>query len=355
MDLLRSIRLILVHATLGALCFAALAQLPPVTVTGKLVRDPVEKSYRKMVRGMDLFERHHALAPQATLRFRLLPRKRDTDMNSVRVDVVGKEVDFNVPVAADATFTLPRNRQALAEDAVVTPNRRAQSMTWRTEIRTPGLPPATRRLGDLRLECEVGMEAGLISNNRGLFDRIAGFFAEPIDYCNRKEQRYLFFSERPLFSVTLLHAVRRQGVAADRLYAGAGFDPTLPAELAYCDCEVLLDRTYFLPLADRSWPDDTLVEFEFMDDPPQLQPATDTLPLQAALDSVTLGTSTAADLAAALGPMAAIRFDSGYAVTVLRGQPPGKDADAPELVVLYAPTGRALKARVRPADVNGQP
>ncbi|MBF8279701.1 MAG: hypothetical protein HW385_1133, partial [candidate division NC10 bacterium] len=25
-------------------------------------------------------------------------------------------------------------------------------------------------------------------------------------------------------------------------------------------------RTYFLPLGDRSWPDDTLIEFEYMDD-----------------------------------------------------------------------------------------
>jgi hypothetical protein len=29
---------------------------------------------------------------------------------------------------------------------------------------------------------------------------------------------------------------------------------------------VLVDRTYFLPLGDPSWPDDTRVEFEYMDD-----------------------------------------------------------------------------------------
>jgi hypothetical protein len=38
------------------------------------------------------------------------------------------------------------------------------------------------------------------------------------------------------------------------------------SDLAYCDCQVLLDRTYFLPLGDPSWPDDTLVEFEYMED-----------------------------------------------------------------------------------------
>ena len=328
------------------------AGLPPVTVTGKVVRDPVEKSYRKMVRGMDLFERRHAMAPQATLSFRLLPRKRDTDMKSVRLDVVGKEVDFNVPVAPDGTFPLPRNRQALAEDAVVTPNRRQLTMTWRTEIRTPGLPPATRRLGDLRLECAVGMEAELISNNRSLFDRITGLFTDTPDYCNGKDQRYLFFSERPLFSVTLSDGVRRQIVPVDRLYAGASIDPTLPAELPVCDCEVLLDRTYFLPLGDRNWSDETLVEFEWMDEPARLQPAGEALPMQRALDAVVPGRSTQAEVAAALGPATTVRFDSGYTVTVHRGPPLRKEGDAPELVVLYAPTGQAVKARVRPAEDN---
>jgi len=35
---------------------------------------------------------------------------------------------------------------------------------------------------------------------------------------------------------------------------------------------VLLDRTYFLPLGDRSWPHDTLVVFEYMDDGDALAP-----------------------------------------------------------------------------------
>ena len=359
MDTARSLRLILSSLALASLGVVAVAQttapLAPVTVTGKAVRDPVEKSYRQMLKGMDLFERHHALAPQASLRFKLLPRKRDTDMKRVRVDVVGRDVDFQLPLAADQTFVLPRNRQAYDENAVVTPNRRALTMTWRSEIRTPGLPLATRRLGDLRLECEVGMEAGLISNNRGLFDRITEFFTDSPNYCGGRNQRYLFFAERPIFSVTLVDGGRRQTVPADRLYGGAGFDPTLPAELPYCDCEVLLERTYFLPLGDRSWPDDTLVEFEFMDEPAPALAAAEVLPLQRALDAVAIGRSTRAELVAALGPMTTVRFDNGYTVAVYRGAPLKKDGDAPELVVLFAPSGEAVKARVRPAEDNRQP
>ena len=238
--------------------------LPPVTATA--TRDPVEKSYRKMIRGMELFEKMRGLAPQSSLRFKLLPRRRDTNMDGIVLEILGDTVAIPVPVAHDHTFALERHQKALDEDASVTPNRRSRSMTWRTEIRTPGLPPDTRRLGDLRLECLVGLESDLISNMRPLFGWIVRFIVGTFDYCNRREPQYLFFAERAVFSVTLVSGPRREVLPVDRLYGGASADPAFKDDLPYCDCEVLLDRTYFLPLGDRSWPDDTLVVFEYMED-----------------------------------------------------------------------------------------
>jgi hypothetical protein len=37
--------------------------------------------------------------------------------------------------------------------------------------------------------------------------------------------------------------------------------------LPFCDCQVLLDRSYYAPIWDKSWPDDTLLEFDYMDAP----------------------------------------------------------------------------------------
>ena len=219
-----------------------------------------------MIKGMELFEKQRGMSPNASLRFKLLPRRRETDMTSVEIDVLGSSVEFSVPVASDHTFAMPRNKQAIDENAQVTPNRKAQSMTWRTEIRTPGLPPNTRRLGDLRLECQVGMEAGLISNSSTFVGRIATAVLDTPAYCDKKAPLYLFFSDRPLFSVAMVAGQRREILAIDKLYAAASDDPGLNDDLPYCDCEVLIDRTYVLPLGDRSWPDDTLVEFEYMDD-----------------------------------------------------------------------------------------
>ena len=65
-----------------------------------------------------------------------------------------------------------------------------------------------RRLGDLRLECLVGMESGLISNHRAsLLDALASLFDGP-QRCERPEPRYLFFADRALWSVTLVHERR---------------------------------------------------------------------------------------------------------------------------------------------------
>ena len=240
--------------------------LAPVTVSASANRDPAEKSYRSIIKGIDLFERERSLSPNGALRFKLLARKRETDMKNIEIEVIGTNTAFAVPVADDQTFTLPRDPQALNEDAQVVPNRKAQTMTWRADIRTPGLPPNVRRLGDLRLECRVGMASGLVSNSGTLAGRLASALLDTPAYCNKKVPLYLFFADRAVFSVTLVSGARREVLPVSQLYAAASDDPKLGNDLAECDCEVLVDRTYFLPLGDATWADDTRIEFEYMVD-----------------------------------------------------------------------------------------
>jgi len=145
-------------------------------------------------------------------------------------------------------------------------------MTWRADVRSAGVPAGMRRLGDLRLECLVGVEAGLVSNATPLFAWLQDMLADPDKICASPDGNYLFFAERPLFGVTLQAGARRAALPFRMLYAGG---TQTPATLPYCDCQVLLDRTYYAPLWDRSWPDDTLLSFEAMDDDaqPAMEPA----------------------------------------------------------------------------------
>jgi hypothetical protein len=72
------------------------------------------------------------------------------------------------------------------------------------------------------------------------------------------------------------------------------------------------------------------------------------LSAQAAKDTVTVGTSTKSDVAAALGEAVVIPFDSGYEVWVYREKSKDKaPAHSTEFVLLFAPSGNVTKTRIR--------
>lgn len=323
---LRNSAFVFVLATAGAWADDA------VQVTA--FRNPVDKSYRKMLQGMDLFEEMHALAPNATLRYRLYPRKHGTDMHIGALFVVGERVDVVIPVAADNTFTLRRD---LPADALVRSERRADSMTWRADIRTPGVPPDARRLGDLRLECLVGMQAGLVSQYPTFLWHFFQWLQSPREFCARAEVPYLFFAERPLFAVTLRAGERRQTLSVGNLYAGIAHGRTPEQERKFCDCEALLDRAYTVPLGDRNWPDDTLVELEYMD---AAKPTADAYAMFVGAPK--------AEVRSAFGDGKVLTFDNGYELWAYDFGPAQKPAlQREELVLLFDRTGAVVAARHR--------
>jgi len=300
-------------------------------------RDPVDKSYRKMVRGMDRYARDIALAPHSTLRFRLLPRLPTVRLEGVALQVVGDHLTLPVPVAPDHSFTLERHKQALREDAALVANRKTSSMTWRAHVTSAGVPDGMRRLGDLRLECRVGVEAGLVSNNARMFAWLSEWLAGPEQVCTSPDGNYLQFADRPLFGVTLRAGDRVAVLPFRALYAGG---TQTPETLPFCDCQVLLDRSYYAPVWDASWPDDTLLAFDYMDEAPAA-------PLQAPADRAAVRSQLGT-------PLKAIAFDSGYEVwqyqyPPARRLPPLADGtpQMAELVLLFDRAGRTLKARRR--------
>jgi len=319
----------------GAAPSSATPAVPTVTIP--YTRDPVDKSYRKMVRGMERYQRARVLAPRSVLRFQVLPRQPGVKLDGVSLKVVGDSIALPVAMAPDHSFTLERNEQALREDAALVANRKTSSMTWRAMVRSEGVPAGMRRLGDLRLECLVGMEAGLVSNNSALFAWLNDMLADADKVCASPEGNYLQFADRPLFGVTLHTGGRSMALPFRALYAGGTqTEGTLP----YCDCQVLLDRSYYAPIWDRGWPDDTLLSFEYMDD---------------AAAPVPPGVASKEAARAALGePAAALRFDSGYEVWQYQyppaaSLPKGEDGrpQMAELVLLFDSGGTTRQYRRR--------
>ena len=209
-----------------------------VAVSGS--RDPDWKPYRKMLAGMDAFERYHSLAPQAELKFILRPQQPNLAVPDLKLRIVGDSVDIAIPIATDNTFSLPRDEAASREDADLRLSSKKGLFRWRPDIHTQGLPAGTRRLGDLRLECEVRWAVDKFDVS---FIQLA--YLVPLGgVCNTSRSRVFYTTAAPITGVTLVSNSRREKLPAERL------SPK--------------DHTrYAPPLHDKSWPDDTLVEFDF--------------------------------------------------------------------------------------------
>ncbi len=135
---------------------------PEVVVDG--TRRPELKSYRVMSAGLDAFDEHRKLAPTGSLKFRLLqngaPYGEPQKWDSVTLRLAGDELSIPLPIEADGTFTLPRSQAAYDEDADLVLNRKKSTISYYVKVLTPGLADNVRRMGDLRLQCEVTIAIG---------------------------------------------------------------------------------------------------------------------------------------------------------------------------------------------------
>jgi hypothetical protein len=249
------------------LCIAAPAladqPVPRVEVQGT-AQERDEKSYRAMLAGMDVFEKNHGLAPAAALRFKVFPRHAGVSMDGLVLQIVGGRTAMPVPLAADRTFTLPRAANAAAAaggDAMVRFNRQAGSLAWRADVRSPGVPLNARRLGDLLLECKVAMAGDLVAYVHHPINMLITKMEDP---CRTLPINMFYFADRPVFSVTLVSGNRRRILPAALLHG-----PAAPLMPGHEDWIFLRERVFtvkFKSLYDEGWPDDTLLQFDYMDD-----------------------------------------------------------------------------------------
>ncbi len=237
---------------------AAQDTTPSVEVQG--VKNPDMKSYRAVVAGLDAFEKYHALAPSAPeLRFRLSARAgvEQAAGEPLYLRIVGNGDPIPVPIAADGTFTVPRVQSAIDDDADLVLNRRKGVLKGRPEVRTPGLPDHMRRLGDLRLECQVMVAIG--KKELGLMLTLfVNTVAMTTDWCdisvNKKKVNFSFASLRALEGAEIVDGERRQKLET-------------------------FDFSFRAPIAQSEWSNDARIELQYAPEPtaeekanPWLQP-----------------------------------------------------------------------------------
>ncbi|WP_147330400.1 MULTISPECIES: hypothetical protein [unclassified Duganella] len=215
---------------------AADAEAPQVVEVGG-VKNPELKSYKVMLKGVDAFEEHRQYAPAAPMKFKLVSTTPGGSVDGVTLRIAGDNTSENVPVAADGTFVLPRIQAAIDDKADLVTNKKKSLVRWRGDIHTPGVPSNARRLGDLRMECEIAWAV----NKDELSFLIRNGLALAGGVCHIKSVQLNYQAPLNATGVTLVSGDRRQ---------------TLPF--------IAKKKNVFAPpLADTSWDDESLIEYEF--------------------------------------------------------------------------------------------
>ena len=228
-----------------------------------------QKTLAQLLAAQDAFDKHHALAPDATLAFRLYARLDNADLQRLRLYWVDGDDERPVPLDDHQRFTLDPawTRAAADRGALLQTNLPDGAVAWKIDVRTPGLGEDERRLGDLRLECEADMFRGNLQ--RGMRTPAAALMAAEGELCTLDDAE-LWFAERPIFGASLQDGARRLRLPYRYIHCSDG---NMALAGLFDWPYALRDRTYFLPLEDRSWPDDARVVLDAMDAP---QPADDT-------------------------------------------------------------------------------
>lgn len=207
------------------------------TVEVTNAKNPDWKSYRAMLKGVDAFEKFHARAPQATHKFILKPRRAEVELRGVSLRLSTDTFSRPIPIAEDGSFSLPIDSQAKEQNAELMINRKKDMFRWWPLVRSPAVLANQRRLGDLRLECEMFWaiyydDLPFIARN---FVRALG------GPCNTKKVSFSFPAEfMGLKEATLIEGDRRQ---------------TLPVDLS--------KSSYSLSLFNNAYSDDAVIELVY--------------------------------------------------------------------------------------------
>lgn len=215
-----------------------------VEVSG--VKDPELRPYRIMSRGLDAFDKHHGLAPGASLRFALKNEDGTTQSpDGLALRLSGDTVDLPLALDGDATFILPRSQEAFDDNADLVLNRKKSRMRWRPRVRSPGVPDNVRRLGDMRLECEVAWavmkdEIGIVM--RSAMAVVGGMCHAPM---------------------TALYYRAPKRLAAARLTSGERSRLLTLSEDHH---------SFIVPVRSKEWDNESLITYEFAADTQQAAP-----------------------------------------------------------------------------------
>jgi hypothetical protein len=208
---------------------------PPV-VSISALKNPDWRPLARLQTVRQVFEQKKAMAPAAQLKFRLSRLQQDNHAQPLELRLRGDDHSVQVPLDQNLLFSIADVRdedQGLNELVL---NRPKKSYSWLPFVRSPNLSQHQLRMGDIRLECELRF--AMERDDMSFTER--AFFAAMGGYCGSERIHFYYRVNQPVNTIVLRYATR---------------------ELILKSPYVTEDgKSFRLPEADQSWPDDTLIE-----------------------------------------------------------------------------------------------
>jgi predicted nucleic acid-binding Zn-ribbon protein len=198
-------------------------------------KGPELRSYAQMLKGLLVYQEKRQHAPDSELYFVLIPKKKETRLEGLTMRLASDETSTTIPVDAGGKFQLPLIELKSDNEYDLILNRPKGQFYIKPYVKSANLNPDTKRMGDLRLECQVR-------------------------WAIEKQDVSLVFSAY----VKLMASGNpcEAGTVAVGYFAPVGVESvTFDAPKKKYVIPVNSDGKYTLPLEDKSISDDVLVSF----------------------------------------------------------------------------------------------
>lgn len=164
-------------------------------------KGPELRSYSQMLKGLIAYKEKLVHAPDSELYFILIPKSNKFAIRGLTMRLVSDETSINIPVDDEGKFQLPLIALKNDDEYDLIVNRPKGQYYIKPYVKSPNLAENSKRLGDIRLECEVrwAIERQDVSPVFSSYVKLFGS-GNP---CTSRAVSVLFFAPQTMDTVTL--------------------------------------------------------------------------------------------------------------------------------------------------------
>lgn len=118
-------------------------------------KDPELRSYSQMLKGMKAYNEKHQLAPDSELYFILIPKSKNVSVQDLTMRLASDDTSIDIPIDSTGKFKLPFIELKKENEYDLILNKPKGQFLIRPDVKSNNFPDDAKRLGDLRLDCEV--------------------------------------------------------------------------------------------------------------------------------------------------------------------------------------------------------